>query len=366
MYSGRMRSSVHCSSHLAVRWIVHSLDDLTVDSGHRKDLLAVACHKLVDVHIVAELERLLIDRIPFDDDVRLLPLKTFQVLIKPNETFIDRRATQPGCTTHGWFKELDFQRNLLEDSYETVLLACAGFPRALPRPTQCNRLFSRANTTGERRSICQTNSVVGKLGVNLVREKRYKLEGLGRQVLANGVQRPVAALGGRQEPRLQKNAEMIRDGRLRQIQGNFQLTNTQSAHTQNTDNTRPRSVTQRSRNRNHVHHSHTSRLHRYSPIVSLSTDIIYVGAPMCQEPPPSFFLQRRLTEEKGTLDVGDAESVTLRYGSISVTVSQQQGTFPAWKGKGYWHPYPFVANQNDCCSVRAMISSCRPLVRSQK
>src|SRR5664280_1804783 len=104
--------SVQCSLHLVVRRIVSGLDDLTVDGGHRKDLLAVACHELVDVGIVAELERLLIDRIPFDGNVRFLRLKTPQVLVETHQAFINRRSTQPSRTTHSWFIEFDSQRDL--------------------------------------------------------------------------------------------------------------------------------------------------------------------------------------------------------------------------------------------------------------
>jgi len=45
----------------------------------QKDLLAVVGDELVDVTIVTELERLLIDRIPFDGDGGYLRLKTHQV-----------------------------------------------------------------------------------------------------------------------------------------------------------------------------------------------------------------------------------------------------------------------------------------------
>src|SRR5450830_1362824 len=99
-YSGFM--SVQCSLHLVVRRIVPGLDDLAVDSGHRKDLLAVACHELVDVGIVTELEWSLVDGIPFDHETRFLALQTFKVLGQVNKAFIDRRSTQSSRTTHSW------------------------------------------------------------------------------------------------------------------------------------------------------------------------------------------------------------------------------------------------------------------------
>src|SRR5450756_251820 len=107
-----MCPSVQFGSHLVVRRIVSGLDDLTVDGGHRKDLLAIRCNKFVDVCIVAELERHLVDGIPFDSDAGLFRLKTPQVLVETHQAFINRWSTQPSRATHSWFIEFDFQRDL--------------------------------------------------------------------------------------------------------------------------------------------------------------------------------------------------------------------------------------------------------------
>src|SRR5450756_2660548 len=98
-----MCPSVQFGSHLVVRRIVSGLDDLTVDGGHRKDLLAIRCNKFVDVCIVAELERHLVDGIPFDSDAGLFRLKTPQVLVETHQAFINRWSTQPSRATHSWF-----------------------------------------------------------------------------------------------------------------------------------------------------------------------------------------------------------------------------------------------------------------------
>jgi hypothetical protein len=52
---------------------------------------------------------------------------------------------------------------------------------------------------------------------------------------------------------------------------------------------------------------------------------------MCQERTIFFFQGLEVREE--FFDTKDAENVTLRDGSIRVTVSPQQGTSPAWRGK---------------------------------
>src|SRR5450756_1797567 len=93
--------SVQCSLHLVVRRIVTGLDNLTV-----------ACHELVDIGIVAELERPLVDGIPFDGDAGFLRLKTPQVLVETHQAFINRWSTQASRATHSWFIEFDFQRDL--------------------------------------------------------------------------------------------------------------------------------------------------------------------------------------------------------------------------------------------------------------
>src|SRR5450756_2123381 len=93
--------SVQCSLHLVVRRIVTGLDNLTV-----------ACHELVDIGIVAELERPLVDGIPFDGDAWFLRLKTPQVLVETHQAFINRWSTQASRATHSWFIEFDFQRDL--------------------------------------------------------------------------------------------------------------------------------------------------------------------------------------------------------------------------------------------------------------
>src|SRR5450756_2767563 len=61
---------------------------------------------------VAELERHLVDGIPFDSDAGLFRLKTPQVLVETHQAFINRWSTQPSRATHSWFIEFDFQRDL--------------------------------------------------------------------------------------------------------------------------------------------------------------------------------------------------------------------------------------------------------------
>jgi len=100
-------------------------------------------------------------------------LKTFEIFIELNKMFIYRRSTQPRRTTHRWFIELDFQRDLLkneccEDMSEAIQPRTSAFP--VQRARTYSKLVLRITATQEHRRVCESALVDWERNMRLLRK----------------------------------------------------------------------------------------------------------------------------------------------------------------------------------------------------